>query len=229
VADPDPTDLDALIARVDPDRWLSSRFISDAQARGDVITIYAFDYELARAPRVATNPLMGEIRLTWWREVLDEVFDGRIVRQHPTAQALAAVINRHRLPRGALEALVDARYRELDAKPMNLPDALAWAEGTGGTVATLCAQILDPTAHMILAKSGGQAWSIGMLMGTAGLTGNEAQAALQTALGGSQGLSVTAFPAVAHATLARQRAKGQRPGPLKARLLILWAVLRGRV
>nr|QQZ51740.1 squalene/phytoene synthase family protein [Phenylobacterium glaciei] len=72
----DPNDLDALVGRVDPDRWLSSRFISDAQARADVIALYAFDHELARAPRVASNPLMGEIRLTWWNEVLDEVFEG---------------------------------------------------------------------------------------------------------------------------------------------------------
>lgn len=229
MADQDPSDLDALIARVDPDRWLSSRFINDAGARADVITLYAFDYELARAPRVATNPLMGEIRLTWWREVLDEVFDGRAVRQHPTAQALAVVITRHSLPREALETLVDARYRELDPKPMALTDALAWAAGTGGTIATLCTHILDPKADMRPAQSGGQAWSIGMLMGTAGLAGSEAQGALQYALQGARGLSVAAFPAIAHATLARQRAKGQRPGPLSARLRILSAVLRGRV
>ena len=43
------------------------------------MAVYAFDYELARAPKVASNALMGEIRLTWWREVLDEVFEGRPV------------------------------------------------------------------------------------------------------------------------------------------------------
>ena len=37
-----------------------------------VVAIYAFDHELARAPKVASNALLGEIRLTWWREVLDE-------------------------------------------------------------------------------------------------------------------------------------------------------------
>ena len=68
---PPPEDLDALVARVDPDRWLSSRLIADPEARADAIAIYAYDHELARAPRVASNPLLGEIRLTWWREVLD--------------------------------------------------------------------------------------------------------------------------------------------------------------
>jgi phytoene synthase len=86
------SDLDALIRRVDPDRWLSSRFIGQAAARADVIALYAFDYELARAPRVASNALLGEMRLTWWREALDEIFEGRAVRQHPAAQALAAAV-----------------------------------------------------------------------------------------------------------------------------------------
>ena len=76
--------------RVDPDRWLSSRFIADPSARADVIALYAYDHELARAPRVASNPLLGEIRLTWWREALDEIYgENRPVRAHPGAQALA--------------------------------------------------------------------------------------------------------------------------------------------
>src|SRR5690606_32697718 len=57
-------DLDDLIRRVDPDRWRSSRFIGDVGRRADVIALYAYDYELARAPRVASNPLLAEIRLT---------------------------------------------------------------------------------------------------------------------------------------------------------------------
>ena len=71
MSEPDD-DLDSLIRRVDPDRWLSSRFVADAAARADVIALYAYDHELARAPRVASNPLLGEIRLAWWREMLDE-------------------------------------------------------------------------------------------------------------------------------------------------------------
>ena len=120
-------DLDDLIRRLDPDRWLSSRFVDDLRLRADVIAIYAYDHELARAPKVASNSLLGEIRLTWWREVLDEAYEGRHVRHHPTAQALADVIGRHGLPREPLEAMIDARYRELDAMPMNHDEAVEWA------------------------------------------------------------------------------------------------------
>lgn len=226
---PAPEDLDAHTRRLDPERWLSSRFIADPEARADVVAIYAFDHELARAPKVASNSLMGEIRLTWWREVLDEVYDGRPVRHHPTAQALARAIGRRGLPRGPLEAMIDARYRELDPAPMNLADALEWAAGAGGGAAVSAACVLDENADVPRAEQGGKAWAIGRLMGTAGLTGDEAQAALQTALKAAGGLSVAAFPAIAHATLARPRARGRRPSELEMRLRLLWAVARGRV
>lgn len=225
----DPTDLNARVARVDPDRWLSSRFIGDAAARADVIALYAYDHELGRAPRVASNPLMGEIRLTWWREVLDEAFEGRPVRHHPTAQALAQAIARHGLPREGLETMIDARYRELDAEPMKLHEALNWAKDTGGASAVLAARMLDPKADAGTAEAGGTAWSIGRLMATAGLTGPDAQRVLDDALQGARGLAVDAFPAIAHATLSRPRARGEKPSELGARARVLWAVLRGRV
>jgi phytoene synthase len=224
-----PSDLDALVKRVDPDRWLSSRLIVDAAARAEAIAVYGYDYELARAPRVASNPLMGEIRLTWWREVLDEVFEGRPVRHHPTAQALAAAVLGHSLPRAPLEEMIDARYRELDAEPMNLADALEWARGTGGAAAETVARLLDPKADAAKARAGGQAWAIGRLMGTAGMMGEGAQDALSKALREARGLSVAAFPAIAHATLARDRAKGRRPSDFAARAKLLVASLTGRV
>lgn len=223
------SDLDAQTHRVDPDRWLSSRFIADPLARADVIAIYAFDHELGRAPKVASNALMGEIRLTWWREVLDEAYGGRPARHHPTAQALTAAIARCNLPRGPLETMIDARYRELDPAPMNLADALEWARGTGGAAAQAAALTLDPTTDLDKAARAGEAWAIGRLMGTAGMEGEAAQAALTEALGAAQNVSVSAFPAVAHATLARLRAKGRLPSELETRARLLWAVLSGRL
>ena len=157
----DGGDLDALIRRVDPDRWLSSRFIADAQARADVVAIYAFDHELARAPRVASNALLGEMRLTWWREALEEMFEGRPVRHHPAAQALAAAVARRGLPREVLETLIDARYRELDPAPMSEAELLDWARDTGGLAAQMAAQVLDPASEARMALAGGSAWALG--------------------------------------------------------------------
>ena len=50
-ASPPAQDLDALVLSVDPDRWLASRLIAEPEARADVVALYAFDHELARAPK----------------------------------------------------------------------------------------------------------------------------------------------------------------------------------
>lgn len=213
------SDLDDLIRRVDPDRWLSSRFIGDADRRADVIAVYAYDYELARAPKVASNPLLGEIRLTWWREALDEIYEGRHVRHHPTAQALAATVKRRALPREPLEAMIDARYRELDATPMTPEDRLAWARGTGGRAAEVAARILDAGAAAGRAVSGGAIWALGRT--DPGL----ADAQAKTARADARMLSAAAFPAVAHAALVLNP-----PGSeFGKRLRLTWAVARGRI
>ena len=40
--------LDDMVRAADPDRWLSTRFIADEQARADVTALYALNVELAR-------------------------------------------------------------------------------------------------------------------------------------------------------------------------------------
>ena len=232
MADP-AEDLDALVRRIDPDRWLSSRFIDDAQARADVIALYAYDHELARAPKVASNPLLGEIRLTWWREALDEIFEDRPVRLHPTAQALAAAVRRHGLPREPLEAMIDARYRELDAEPMSAEDATTWARGTAGATAGLAVRVLDPSADPAHATAAGAAWSLALRIGGDAAQGGPLRGALEALLRKARrevkALSVPAFPAVAHAALAGPRARGAGTAAWSARLRLVAAVARGRI
>jgi phytoene synthase len=212
-------DLDDTVRRLDPDRWLSSRFISDERARADVVTLYAYDHELARAPKVASNALLGEIRLTWWREMLDEAFEGRPVRAHPTAQALAAVIGRRSLAREPLEAMIDARYRELDATPMAPAEALEWARGTAGQAAELAARILDETVQPERARAAGAVWALSRR----DLPIDPAEAELAKA--DARLLRPAAFPAVAHATLALKPAGSE----FAKRMRLTWAVARGRL
>ena len=217
-------DLDDLIRRVDPDRWLSSRFVADPGLRDDVIAIYAYDHELARAPKVASNALLGEIRLTWWREMLDEAFEGRPVRHHPTAQALAGVIQRHGLPREPLEAMIDARYRELDAAPMEAAEALEWARDTAGRAAELAAMFLAPGMDTGPARAAGTAWALARRGAEGARRSGVSSKALSAARLAVRKLLPAAFPAVAHATLI-----GRRRSPMMDRLRLIVAVVRGRI
>lgn len=197
-------DLDAHLRTVDPDRWLSSRFIADPQARTGVVAIYAYDHELRRAPRIASKPLLAEIRLTWWSEVLDQIYGGAPVRLHPTAQALAAAVARHALPRAPLEAALEARLYALDG------DLAAAEIEAAERITEAAARLLDPATDAAAARLLGQAWASGLLT-------PEARAAARR-------ISPAAFPAVAHAALA-----GRRRSELANRLRLTWAVATGRI
>jgi phytoene synthase len=225
MSDADTSDLDALIRRIDPDRWLSSRFIGLPEARADVVAIYAFDNELARAPRVASNALLGEVRLTWWREALDEIFEGGAVRQHPTAQALLRAVERRGLKREALETMIDARYRELDPAPMAEAEALDWARDTGGLSAQLAVGVLDPASDAKMALAGGSAWALGKRLEETPELRPTFLKVIHAARSASRSLSVAAFPAVAHAALAGRPARND----FARRLRLTIAVARGKI
>jgi len=225
----DPEDLDALVRRVDPDRWLSSRFIGDPIQRADVVALYAYDHELGRASRVASNPLLGEIRLTWWREALDEIFGGREVRRHPTAQALAGAVDRWSLAREPLEAMIDARYRELDPAPLSEAEALDWARTTAGEAARAAVAVLDPTAPAQLSVAAAAAWALARRAADQPDLRGAFRKLLAEGRRDARRLSPAAFPAVAHAVFAPGRAQGGSSEGLAGRLRITLAVARGRL
>ena len=210
-------DLDGAVRKADPERWLASRFIDEARARADVVALYAFDHELDRAVRVTSNTLLAEIRLAWWREVLDEIFAGGPVRRHPVAQALTEAVRRNDHARAPLEAMIDARVEPLD-------DFVRWADAVGGSATVLAARTLDPAVDIVAATLAGRVWGLLRLrregrgpIDLAGPLGEAARAASR--------ISVSAFPAIACATLGR----APKSSPLEVRGRLVLAVLRGRL
>ena len=230
-------DLDALVRRTDPDRWLASRFIPDPEERADVIALYALNYELSRAAEVASQPLIGEMRLAWWREALDEIYEGRPVRFHPAAIALEGVVRRRGLERAGLEALIDGRLRELDPWPLGEDEVTDYLDATAGCLMTLAARVLAPDVRIDL-RAAGRAWGLAGLLRLGGrlptsweaeTVKGKADDALRQANLALLALPVAAFPAVAYAALARSYAAGRTPSELSKRARITWAVLRGRI
>lgn len=211
-------DLDALVRRVDPDRWLSSRFVADAAARADLVALYALDHELVRIPHIVSDPLMGEIRMTWWREGLEEIAAGRAPRSHPVLRAITAGA----LPATALAALAEARLGDLDAARTG-EAALAHADATEGLLMALAARRLSSLATADHVRQAARAVAL------AKADPPSALAALKSARAELAGLPVAAFPAVAHAALAGRYARGRSPGGLEKRLRVFLAVLTGRI
>ena len=231
MADDEDDDLDQLIRRVDPDRWLTSRFISDQRARAGVLALYAFDHELARAVRVASTQLLAEIRLTWWREALDEIFGGGPVRRHPVAEALGGLVRRHGLAREPLEAMIDGQIAALDGE-LDAAASLAWAGAVEGSLAMTAAFVLDPDCSE-RAASAGRAWGLVLLRRSGKSPDAVLRPLLASALAETRaaaaGLSVAALPAALPARLARFDLADRSPGLLRKQFSLIVATATGRL
>ena len=226
-------DLDEVLRRSDPDRWLASRFVLDPLIRADLIALWSYDQELSRAERVASAPLMAEIRLTWWREALDEIFAGRTVRRHPVALALAAAVQRHNLARTSLEAMIDGRLEALDAGPLGPEAAALWASAVGGEEAVAAACILDARASHTAISPAGEVWGLLRLRRSGRARGSDhdrqIRARLTQAARAARGVGPAAFPGIVCATLARGDLGGGEMSALERRARLLWSALSGRL
>lgn len=206
------TDLDAQVRAADIDRWLSSRFVADAQARTDLITVYAFEAELLAIPTRVTQPLLAEMRYVWWREQMDGVFAGTARKGHPVLEALTDVVARHGLDRAPFDALIEAHVGRVHDEPHDLD---AFYVGP-----MQCAvQVLAGAGHAASVVEAGRMWGLGQTGQTE--PARALRASANQALGA---LPVAAFPAVAHAALTRREA----PEAVK-RLRLTWGVMTGRV
>ena len=132
--------LDALVRRVDEDRWLASRFAPKA-TRERLVTLYALNYEIARTAETVSEGAIGAIRLAWWREAIEEIFEGKPARAHPVLLALAEM--KEHLPRPALfEAMIEAREKDFDPKPFaSEAEVEAYIDATAGGVMRLAADL----------------------------------------------------------------------------------------
>lgn len=120
----------------DREAYIAALFLP-VDKRDDVATLWAFNAEIERIRMLVSEPVPGEIRLQWWRDVLsgDRTGEGA---QHPVANALLAVIEKHQLQAPAFDNLLEARIFDLYNDPM--PDR-ATLEGYLGETRSVLLQM----------------------------------------------------------------------------------------
>ncbi|NBC96737.1 MAG: squalene/phytoene synthase family protein, partial [Deinococcus-Thermus bacterium] len=100
-------DCAGIVRAGDPDRFLAA-MAAPVPARAVLFPIYAFNLEVARAPWASPEPMICEMRLQFWRDVIAEIGQGAPPRAHEVAEPLAEVAASGRLPLGALDSLAAA-------------------------------------------------------------------------------------------------------------------------
>jgi 15-cis-phytoene synthase len=131
----------ALVERGDPDRFRAT-MAAPLHAREQLFPLYAFNLEVARAPWVTGEALIAEMRLQWWRDVVENAASGA-ARAHEVAGPLHDLIRDFGLPVEVLDRLIGARRWDVHAEPhADLAALDAYLEATGSGLMWLAARAL---------------------------------------------------------------------------------------
>lgn len=139
--------LAAAVRRADPDRYFASLF-APAPRRPYLHALYAFNHEVARVAESVREPMLGAIRLEWWRETAEGAAKGD-PRPHDVAHGLAALLAETATRLTDLEAIIAAR--DFDSSNAHFPDFAAletYIDATGGAVMRLAAGLLGGDARV---------------------------------------------------------------------------------
>jgi phytoene synthase len=156
----------ALVRQADRDRYLATLY-APAAHRDALFALYAFNVEIARVRDLAREPIPGEIRLQWWREVLAGERDGEAAA-HPVAAALRETFVRYDLAPAPLIALIEAHSFDCYDDPMaSFAEFEAYSMRTAGIIFQFAARILASNVNPVvvgLAMDAGQAQTIADLL-----------------------------------------------------------------
>ncbi|WP_439618700.1 phytoene/squalene synthase family protein [Shinella sp.] len=154
-----------VLRETDRDRYLAC-LLAPAEKRGALAALYAFNAEIARVRDVVREALPGEIRLQWWRDLLEGEADGDAMA-NPLAAGLMACVREHRLPIAVLTDMIEARIFDVYNDPM---ESRASFEGYAGETASaliqLASLILDPATAPKSADAAGHAGVAQTVAGT---------------------------------------------------------------
>ncbi|MFN7025977.1 MAG: phytoene/squalene synthase family protein [Pseudorhizobium sp.] len=155
----------ATLRETDRDRYLAC-LLSPEDKRPALAALYAFNAELARVRDMVREPLPGEIRLQWWRDLLEGAEHGD-AGGNPVAAALLSAIGQHHLPRTSLVAMIDARIRDLYDDPMvDRYELEGYAGETASALIQLASLVLSAKDAVHSAEAAGHA---GVAQAIAGL------------------------------------------------------------
>jgi phytoene synthase len=147
------TPIEDLVRRADPDRYFAALF-APADKRPLLLALYAFNVEIARVADTVREPMMGEIRLEWWRETLAGARQG-MPRNHDVARALTQLFASVDLPAVPFEAMIAARSFDSSADTFADRAAVeAYCDATSGNVMRLAAHILGGEDEVAAREAG---------------------------------------------------------------------------
>ena len=127
------------VRQQDPDRF-GAALVAPPKSRPGLITLYALNLEIARAPFQSAEPMLAEMRLQWWVDRLAEMGKGTAPPLH---DVLTPLWQEWGTEAGALVGLAEARRRDAGRDAFDIGNIANDIGGIGDGVAHfLCDQRL---------------------------------------------------------------------------------------
>ncbi|KAF9649422.1 hypothetical protein BDM02DRAFT_3268747 [Thelephora ganbajun] len=131
-----------LVLKRDYESFLTSKFFPNNSQDG-FFALKAFYIELATVQDHITQPIIGQMRMQFWKDAVKSIGKGT-PPNHPVALALYDTARRADLPAYHLKRIIDAREAELHSPThMTLDSLLAHAESTSSTLNYLFLRVLS--------------------------------------------------------------------------------------
>lgn len=206
----------ALVERGDPDRFLAV-MAAPLAARARLLPLYAFNLEVARAPWVTKEPMIAEMRLQWWRDVVAEA----VPRAHEVASPLHRLIQEAALPVDVLDRMVAARQWDVYRAPFANDVAFeVYLEETGAGLMWLAARALGaPDGAEPVVRAYG--WAAGLAAYLRAVPALEDRGRIPLVDGRPEAVATLALKGLMRLQAA-QKAGGQVPKSARPALLAGW-------
>jgi len=131
-----------LVRKYDSDRFLISLVMPPGK-RGALWALFAFNHEIAKTREVVTETTLGLIRLQWWRDAIERIYEQGAALQNEILPDLAQAVNECDLPRSWFFTMTYGREFDLEnVLPASLEGLEKYAEYTHTPLVLLALKVL---------------------------------------------------------------------------------------
>ncbi|CAN5294634.1 hypothetical protein BH09PSE3_BH09PSE3_07850 [soil metagenome] len=139
----------------DPERLLALNYVPKT-LRSAVSAFWQLDETLGKIIAGTTEPMIGQMRLTWWFDRLTALDVGNVPAE-PLLQTLADRVLPHDVTGSEMAALVEGWEALLEPLPLSEAELSLFAEKRGGTLFALSTRLMGGKTDP---KTGGEVWAL---------------------------------------------------------------------
>jgi phytoene synthase len=120
--------------------------------------LFLLDRRLGDIVRSTREPIVGQMRLTWWHDALGRLDAGAPAPAEPVLTALADAVLPHGVDGGELAVMIDGWEALLDGSPTDAATLTDHARARGATLFTLAGRLVGAGGEPLAAA--GEGWAL---------------------------------------------------------------------